>query len=92
MKNNVRRNLKKNNNFNYHKNEWKRLIKKIKYVDIEVDKESFNMPIVEIPIPLEFQTEEKSKFKMECQPFSVQIKNGDKWEPIKPIGIWGEKE
>lgn len=96
MKNKVRCNLKKNNKFNWRKNICKRALKEwlknVKHVDIEVDKESFNMPVVDISIPLEFQQEEKSKFKMGWQPFSVQIKNGDTWEPLIPIGIWGDKE
>lgn len=88
MKNKARRLMRKNNKFNYRKNEIKQLIKKIKYVDIEIDRESFNMPI-EIPIP--FERSEESKIRVEYQPLNVQIKNGDKWEKLVSVRAWGVK-
>lgn len=94
MKSKVRRNLRKNNKFNWRKHIGKRALKewleKTKHVDIEIDPKDFDKKI-ELPIPLEFQTEEKSKIKVEYQPLNVQIKNGDNWEPLIPIRIWGVK-
>jgi hypothetical protein len=86
MKNKVRRNLKKNK-FNWRKNIYKRGVKEwLKNpppLEIHVDPNFLGMPN---GVP------NQEPFGMPFgQPFGVQIQNGDKWEPLIPIGIWGKK-
>jgi hypothetical protein len=87
MKNKVRRNLKKNK-FNWRKNIWKRGFK------IHVDPNFLGMPYGvpnQVPFGMPLTYSPKIGVNVVPNPLNLQIKNGDKWEPLIPIGIWGEK-
>lgn len=86
MKNKVRRNLRKNNKFNYRKHRGERALKEWlknpKPLDIEIDENSFGMPF---GMPLTYSP--KIGVNVVPNPLNLQIKNGDKWEPLVGVNI-----
>lgn len=94
MKNKVRRNLKKNNKFNWRKNIYKRGVKEwLKNpppLEIHVDPNFLGMPNgvqTQEPFGMPLTYSPKIGVNVVPNPLNLQIKNGDKWEPLVGVNI-----
>ena len=83
MKNKVRRNLKKNK-FNWRKNICKRGF------EIHVDPNFLGMSNsepIQMPFGMPLTYSPKIGVNVVPNPLNLQIKNGDKWEPLVGVNI-----
>lgn len=97
MKNKVRRNLRKNNKFNYRKHRGKRALKEWlknpKPLEMHIDPNFLGMPNGvpnQEPFGMPLTYSPKIDVNVVPSPLNLQIKNGDKWEPLVGVNIEGK--
>lgn len=70
----------------------KEFLKNFKHIDIEIGKKSFDSQgWVKIKNPFAEAKPIEDKIEFSYQPFSIKIKNGDKWNTLTPVYIHGIK-
>lgn len=94
MKNKVRRNLRKNNKFNYRKHRGKRALKEWlknpKPLEMHIDQNFLGMSTcesIQMPFGMPLTYSPKIAVNVIPNPLNLQIRDGDKWEPLVGVNI-----